>query len=1444
MATREEQFHYINKGQEDELECHGFKRDKVKTSVTAVFALCTLGLLFLVFYWRPEWFVWAQFTSCAPGEADVVLLRTMDDYRTWSKERVNIETKGSMHHQISLLETRCDGDTHQLQDLPTLSVDSSPDKPIIQGGGQSDDSSRYFIHHCLKYVWNAEKQTFEKVRGLDSGMPCSLFYTLRQGLSSPDQENRRSLYGDNAITVEVKPYIKLLFYQVLNPFYVFQLFSVCLWMSDEYYYYASAIIIMSLGSIGISLYTIRKQSEMLHQMVESHNTMLVKVCRDGEVCSEVTSTDLVPGDVLVIPANGMLLPCDAALITGNCIVNESMLTGESVPVTKTPVPPQSSDLYSPEVHQRHTLFCGTQVIQTRYYGGEKVKAVVVRTGFSTAKGELVRSILFPKPLNFKLLTAAYRFVSVLVGVAMIGFTFTVAWMALDGESVGEIFLEALDLITICVPPALPSALTIGIIYAQRRLKKQGIFCISPERINICGLLDMVCFDKTGTLTEDGLDLWAVVPTKNNSFAPAIQDVSQLPLGPFLTAMATTHSLTVIGGNLSGDPLDLKMFQATKWELEEPGSEESTKFDMLVPTVVRPPQTMVLLHSPDKREHPYEVGILRQFPFSSSLQRMSVMTRTLGSDHMVVYTKGAPEMIIQLCKPHTIPADFYEVLMTYTESGFRVIALACRPLENKVRFLQAQQMERNEVETDLTFLGLMVMQNALKPETTPIIHQLREANIRTVMVTGKVTTPIIYNIRTVMVTGKVTTPIIYNIRTVMVTGKVTTPIIYNIRTVMVTGKVTTPIIYNIRTVMVTGKVTTPIIYNIRTVMVTDKVTTPIIYNIRTVMVTGKVTTPIIYNIRTVMVTGKVTTPIIYNIRTVMVTGKVTTPIIYNIRTVMVTGKVTTPIIYNIRTVMVTGKVTTPIIYNIRTVMVTGKVTTPIIYNIRTVMVTGDNILTAVSVARECRMVCPGQQVVEVTALPPTDSTPPTITYTVSTKHMEPQEEIKGGEITVQMQEDIVDVDDSCDQFHFAVSGKSFAIIRKYFPHVLPKLAVGGTVFARMSPDQKTQLLEVYQDLGHYVGMCGDGANDCGALKRAHAGISLSELEASVASPFTSKKNDIQCVLTLIREGRCALVTSFGVFKFMALYSMIQFMSVLILYGVFANLGDTQYLYQDLVIITTIAFVMSRNSAYPKLVRQRPPTSLLRPPILFSVIVQIAIQLAFQLGAFYFLLAQPWFVPWEDYRLCNDGSMNVTVNTTDINATVGPTLKPCTVDYEDESDQGVWTYESATMFGIATFQYATLAFVFSKGKPFRQPVHTNWLYMLDLIILTALNVWLLLYPTEPVAYFMELSQFPDFTFRLWLLVGAAANFVISWLTEVLLADNNALWKWLTSSYHKHHKKKYQILREELLYDKDYGLPVGVIRPQGTGKEINSNVGHVGGTRSGSIDESDDMENSTYL
>lgn len=113
----------------------------------------------------------------------------------------------------------------------------------------------------------------------------------------------------------------------------------------------------------------------------------VTIQEETEYISEMISTELlVPGDIMEIPSHGCIMHCDAILLTGNCILNESMLTGESVPVTKTALPNTKNLKYDPKEHGRHTLFCGTQVIQTRYFGDEKVFAVVVRTGFSTAKG--------------------------------------------------------------------------------------------------------------------------------------------------------------------------------------------------------------------------------------------------------------------------------------------------------------------------------------------------------------------------------------------------------------------------------------------------------------------------------------------------------------------------------------------------------------------------------------------------------------------------------------------------------------------------------------------------------------------------------------------------------------------------------------------------------------------------------------------------------------------------------------------------------------------------------------------------------------------------------------------------------------------------------------------------------------------------------------------------
>jgi len=305
--------------------------------------------------------------------------------------------------------------------------------------------------------------------------------------------------------------------------------------------------------------------------------------------------------------------------------------------------------------------------------------VVIRTGFNTSKGDLVRSIMYPPPVDFKFEQDSYKFVILLACIASIGVIYTIVMKIMKGVHGSHITLEALDLITIVVPPALPAAMTVGRLVAQRRLEKKKIYCTSPS-------IDCICFDKTGTLTEDGLDMWGVVSVSDGKFQLPIKDISSLTLSDILIGMVTCHGLTIIDNQLVGDPLDLKMFESTGWTLEEPDVSDTSKFSMLFPTIVRPAKDSKLfkklpndlsctlsrqnsmssdvvdgislnnLHdaafsdsTTELGEQRLEVGIVRQFPFTSSLQRMSVITRTLGANHYDLYCKGSPEMILSLSR---------------------------------------------------------------------------------------------------------------------------------------------------------------------------------------------------------------------------------------------------------------------------------------------------------------------------------------------------------------------------------------------------------------------------------------------------------------------------------------------------------------------------------------------------------------------------------------------------------------------------------------------------------------------------------------------------------------------------------------------------------------------------------------------------------------------------
>ncbi len=285
-------------------------------------------------------------------------------------------------------------------------------------------------------------------------------------------------YGPCNIEVPIKSIPELLINEILNPFYLFQIFSMVLWFWDDYRLYAGCILIISVTSAAQSLRDTVSNLKNIKKM--AYYNCRVKVMREGneENLTEINSTDLVPGDIIEIPENcGM--PSDLALLSGTCIVNESMLTGESIPVIKNPVP-RIKDIYNAEQDQKYTLYAGTKVIQTRRFGAtQAVLGLVIRTAFVTTKGNLVRDILYPKPSKFKFYEDSLKFVFGMGIIALVGFAATFKDMLDQGWDTADIVDRCLNLITITVPPALPAAMTAGTAFAISRLRKTKIFCISP-----------------------------------------------------------------------------------------------------------------------------------------------------------------------------------------------------------------------------------------------------------------------------------------------------------------------------------------------------------------------------------------------------------------------------------------------------------------------------------------------------------------------------------------------------------------------------------------------------------------------------------------------------------------------------------------------------------------------------------------------------------------------------------------------------------------------------------------------------------------------------------------------------------------------------------------------------------------------------------------------------
>ncbi|KAH7415779.1 hypothetical protein KP509_14G060200 [Ceratopteris richardii] len=355
-------------------------------------------------------------------------------------------------------------------------------------------------------------------------------------------------------------------------------------------------------------------------------------------------------------------------------------------------------------------------------------------------------------------------------------------------------------------------------------------------------------------------------------------------------------------------------------------------------------------------------------------------------------------------------------------------------------------------------------------------------------------------------------------------------------------------------------------------------------------------------------------------------------------------------------------------------------------VRAVMVTGDNAQCGHYIARKCSMVAPQVQIF----LGDVDAAGSVFWMPMDGQSDDVPEALNTSKFFHQYQKDL-----ACGLVELAITGKAFNILRT--SEWMERLIFSVRIFARFRPEDKVSITKMYRDHGIIVGMCGDGGNDCGALRTAHAGIALSEAEASVVSPFTSKDKSILSSVDLLKEGRGALHTSFACYKFLIMYGLMFSVFKLICYWYGVIVCQMSYVFIDGVAVLTLGYAMTTSHPEHVLGKVRPTSSLLGLLNVASVFGVWFINLMFLIGAICFMERQPQYVRWP-------------------------------ARYSHGADW--WTlgdnWESTVLFFTMYFQFITSAFIFTFGSSFRKSVFYNWIIMVCYGSLMVLMSVLLLLP----------------------------------------------------------------------------------------------------------------------
>ena len=580
-------------------------------------------------------------------------------------------------------------------------------------------------------------------------MPSPPLYALRksevyealesspEGLTTQEAEERRSLYGRNLLAEPPAPpaWRKWLGYAV-HPM------ALLLWAAG------ALAVFIGRGEVGITIWIVVLINASFSfwreyragQAVAALKNLLPAFARvlRGTQEMRLSAAELVPGDVLLL-AEGDSVPADARLVEAYGLrINNSTLTGESLPSLKTADASLREGLS--EIERPNLVFAGTSVISGTG------RAVVFATGMTTQFGRIANLTQALKESPSLIQSQMVHITRLLSLVALVtGVIVFVVGINDVGIPPSEAFILAIGIVVAVIPEGLVPTVTLTLAMAVQRLARRGVLVKKLAAVEALGATSVICTDKSGTLTQNQMTvrrLWVagkhfsvsgVGYEPSGEIRPLDGEARPADLRALCKAALLCNNARLVAPDSpsrqireAGQPSVSPSFGENRWTSLGDQTEAALKVLALKCGLDEP----ALVKSYPR---------LHELPFEARRKRMSTIHHNSRSD--IAFVKGAPREVLQLCTQILVDGDAVSLdeatrakILTanddFSRQALRVLALAQRSLPPR-----SGPYSPESVECGLTFLGLAGMMDPPRPEITRAVQAFQSAGIRLVMITG-------------------------------------------------------------------------------------------------------------------------------------------------------------------------------------------------------------------------------------------------------------------------------------------------------------------------------------------------------------------------------------------------------------------------------------------------------------------------------------------------------------------------------------------------------------------------------------------------------------------------------------------------------------------------------------------------------------------------------------